>query len=40
MADKFNGIIDDLLKEIPQEVGLKLPKLKKINNVNPTGTKN
>ena len=32
MADKFNGIIDDLLKEIPQAVGLKLPKLKKVNN--------
>ena len=31
MADKFNQIIDDVLKEIPQAVGLKLPKLKKVN---------
>ena len=30
MADKFNQIIDDVLKEIPQAVGLKLPKLKKV----------
>jgi len=29
MADKFNGIIDDLLKNIPQSVNLRLPKLKK-----------
>tara|TARA_Y100000592_G_scaffold14601_1_gene20993 strand:+ start:5073 stop:6383 length:1311 start_codon:yes stop_codon:yes gene_type:complete len=30
MADKFNKIIDDLLKEIPEPVSLKLPKLKKV----------
>ena len=30
MADKFNQIIDGVLKEIPQAVGLKLPKLKKV----------
>ena len=32
MADKFNQIINDLLKEIPQSVGLTLPKLKKVNS--------
>ena len=32
MADKFNEIIDSVLKEIPQAVGLKLPKLKKVEN--------
>jgi len=31
MADKFNQIINDLLKEIPQSIGLTLPKLKKVN---------
>lgn len=31
MADKFNQIINDVLKEIPQAVGLKLPKLKKVD---------
>jgi glycosyltransferase involved in cell wall biosynthesis len=30
MADKFNKIIDDILKETPQAVSLKLPKLKKV----------
>lgn len=30
MADKFNGIIDDVLKKIPQAVSLNLPKLKKV----------
>ena len=29
MAEQFNGMIDDLLKEIPKSVGLKLPTLKK-----------
>ena len=31
MAKLFNSMIDDLLKEIPQSVGLKLPKLKKVD---------
>ena len=31
MANKFNGIITDVLKEIPQAVSLNLPKLKKVN---------
>jgi glycosyltransferase involved in cell wall biosynthesis len=31
MADKFNGIINDVLKEAPQAVSLKLPKLKKVD---------
>ena len=35
MADKFNGILDDLLKEIPQSVSLKLPKLKKVSGNKP-----
>ena len=30
MANKFNGIIDDILKKIPQAVSLNLPKLKKV----------
>ena len=30
MADKFNGIINDVLKEVPQAVSLNLPKLKKV----------
>ena len=30
MANKFNGIITDALKEIPQAVSLNLPKLKKV----------
>ena len=29
MAKLFNSMIDDLLKEIPKSVGLKLPTLKK-----------
>ena len=32
MANKFNKLIDDVLKEIPQAVGLKLPKLKKVDS--------
>jgi len=32
MADKFNYIIDEQLKNIPQSVGLKLPKLKKVSD--------
>ena len=32
MADKFNHIIDEQLKNIPQSVGLKLPKLKKVSD--------
>ena len=34
MSLEFNKIIDELLKGIPQEVGLKLPKLKKVNDSN------
>ena len=36
MATEFNKIMDELLKGIPQQVGLKLPKLKKVNKDNPT----
>ena len=32
MAEKFNGIVDDILTRLPQSVNLKLPKLKKIND--------
>ena len=32
MAIKFNKIIDDVVKNIPQSVNLKLPKLKKVGN--------
>ena len=32
MAIEFNKIIDDILKNIPQSVNLKLPKLKKVGN--------
>jgi hypothetical protein len=32
MAIKFNKIIDDVLKNLPQSVSLKLPKLKKVGN--------
>ena len=32
MADKFNGIINDVLTEVPQAVSLKLPKLKKVSD--------
>ena len=42
MADKFNQIIDDVLKEIPQAVSLNLPKLKKVggnNNPQPAQVK-
>ena len=41
MANKFNSIIDDVLKEIPQSVNLKLPKLKKVggNTSEPTKLK-
>ena len=35
MANKFNGIINDVLKETPQAVSLKLPKLKKVDGENP-----
>jgi glycosyltransferase involved in cell wall biosynthesis len=35
MADKFNGIINDVLKELPQAVSLKLPKLKKVSGDEP-----
>ena len=35
MADKFNEIIDGVLKEIPQAVSLKLPKLKKVGGNKP-----
>ena len=35
MANKFNGIINDVLKETPQAVSLKLPKLKKVDGKNP-----
>ena len=31
MAVEFNKILDDVLKQMPSEVGLKLPKLKKTN---------
>ena len=34
MASQFNKIIDDVLKDIPQQVELKLPKLKKIGGKN------
>jgi len=34
MSLEFNKIVDELLKGIPQEVGLKLPKLKKVNDSN------
>ena len=36
MAGKFNQIIDDLLKQIPQSVNLNLPKLKKVDNKEPS----
>ena len=39
MSNKFNGIIDDILKEIPQSVGLKLPKLKKVDGKSSQPTK-
>ena len=39
MADKFNQIIDGVLKEIPQAVGLKLPKLKKVGGESPQPAK-
>ena len=39
MSNKFNGIIDDILKEIPQSVGLKLPKLKKVGGESSQPTK-
>jgi len=39
MADKFNGIIDEVLKQIPQAVGLKLPKLKKVGGESPQPAK-
>tara|TARA_R110000824_G_scaffold240681_3_gene429322 strand:+ start:3727 stop:5082 length:1356 start_codon:yes stop_codon:yes gene_type:complete len=32
MAIKFNKIIDDILKNMPQSVNLKLPKLKKVSD--------
>ena len=32
MAEKFNGIVDDIFTRLPQSVNLKLPKLKKIND--------
>jgi hypothetical protein len=35
MANKFNGIINDVLKEVPQAVSLKLPKLKKVGDDKP-----
>ena len=35
MADKFNAIINDVLKELPQAVSLKLPKLKKVSGDKP-----
>jgi len=35
MADKFNAIINDVLKEVPQAVSLKLPKLKKVSGDKP-----
>jgi len=35
MATEFNKIIDAVLKEIPQAVGLKLPKLKKVTDKQP-----
>ena len=39
MADKFNGIINDVLKEAPQAVSLKLPKLKKVDGETPQPSK-
>ena len=33
--NKFNEIIDGVLKEIPQAVSLKLPKLKKVGGNKP-----
>ena len=38
MADKFNDIINDVLKEVPQAVSLKLPKLKKVGGDKPKET--
>ena len=32
MSDKFNKILDNVLQSIPQSVGLKLPKLKKVGS--------
>jgi hypothetical protein len=32
MAVEFNKIMDDVLKQIPSQVGLKLPKLKKVGS--------
>jgi len=32
MAVQFNKIMDDVLKKIPSQVGLKLPKLKKVKS--------
>jgi len=39
MADKFNGIINDVLKEVPQAVSLNLPKLKKVGGDSPQPAK-
>ena len=32
MSSKFNKILDNVLQSIPQSVGLKLPKLKKVGS--------
>ena len=39
MAAKFNKILDDVFKQMPQSVNLNLPKLKKTSDSNSKPTK-
>ena len=39
MSIKFNEIIDDVLKKVPQAVSLNLPKLKKVGGKTPQPAK-
>jgi len=39
MKNEFNRILDEILKSIPQSVGLKLPKLKKVSDQSSQPTK-
>ena len=36
MAIQFNEILDDVFKQMPSQVSLKLPKLKKVGSKNDT----
>ena len=39
MSKKLNKIVDNILEQLPSQVGLKLPKLQKVGNKKSTESK-